>query len=339
MKLVDETERRGMPLKNTPRLLLFTNSESSPIDGGLSDVEDRHGALAGWLADPDGLLESPADPDTYSVDRLEDLDDLLACPGDRLLTPDDRLGDLDGCDGNFAGPLGVVLCWPQRFHHAAIVAGHDEAPPRLVAYPDDRLEYLGCLDEDRGGLLDGPADPGGYPARLVACLDDLGLALRPRSSSGHRWDRCTRLPPASLPRELSVTISSCSFLLLNSGLPASPTSVANALFPAAVDRRINCFSIPALPDTGFNGKSRSSLFYKDTDEALSHGSPWAYASWRKRKEKHEIWRFKTLGRGSHTSWEGIPVSAGGDILNFGGVPPALQPVMVHRLPLMALNFL
>ena len=195
-------------VNNTPRLLLFTNSESSPIDGGLSDVEGRHGALAGWLADPDGLLESPADPDAYPVDQLGDHDDLVAYPGDRLLHPDDRLGDLDGRDGNFADPVGVVRCWPQRVHHAAIVAGPDEEPPRLAAHPDGLLACLGCLAEDHGGPLECPADLGGYPACLVACLDDLGRDPRSGSPFVHSQYRCIRVPLAQRLRALSVTISS-----------------------------------------------------------------------------------------------------------------------------------
>ena len=156
---------------NIPRLLLLTNSESSPINDGLPDVAGRHGTHAGWLADPDGLLEGPVDPGAY---------------------PDDRLGDLDGRDGYFAGPVGVVRCWPQRVHHAVIVAGHDEGPLRLVEYPDGLLACLGCLAEDRGGLLEGPADPGGNPACLVACLEDLGVLPPLGSRSVHSWDRCTR---------------------------------------------------------------------------------------------------------------------------------------------------
>jgi len=186
---------------NTPCRLRFTNSESSPIDGGLSDVEGRHGTFAGWLVDPDGLLENPADPDAYPVDRLGDHDDLVAYPGDRP-------GDLDGRDGNFAGPVGVVRCWPQRVHHAAFVAGPDEGPLRLAAHPDGLLACLGCLAEDRGGPLEGPADLGGYPACLVACLDDLGLDPRSGSPSVHSQYRCIRVPLAQRLRELSVTTSS-----------------------------------------------------------------------------------------------------------------------------------
>jgi len=177
---------------NIPRLLLLRNSESSPINDGLPDVAGRHGIHAGWLADPDGLLEGPVDPGAYPDDRLGDHDDLVACPGDRLVNPDDRLGDLDGRDGYFAGPVGVVRCWPPRVHHAVIVAGHDEGPPRLVEYPDGLLACLGCLAEDRGGLLEGPADPGGNPACLVACLEDLGVLPPLGSRSVHSWDRCTR---------------------------------------------------------------------------------------------------------------------------------------------------
>ena len=195
-------------LKQHPRLLPFTNIKPSPIDGDLSVVDGRHGTPAGLLADPDRRLSGPADPDAYPVDRLGDHDDLLACPRDRLLNLDDRLGDLDGRDGHFAGPAGVVRCLPQSVHHAAIVAVHDEGSPHLVEYPDGLLECLGCLAEDRGGLLEGPADPGGHPACLVACLDDLGVDPRPGSRSVHRWDRCTRLPPALLLRELSMPISS-----------------------------------------------------------------------------------------------------------------------------------
>ena len=193
---------------NIPRLLLFTNSESRLIDDGLPDVEGRHGTLAGWLADPDGLLEGPADPGAYPVDRLGDHADLAACPGDRSLNPDDRLGDLDGRAASVAGPVGVVQCWPQRVHPAAIVAGHGAGPPRLVEYPDGLLACLGRLAEDRGGLLEGPADPGGNPACLVACLGDLGVLPPLVSRSVHSWDHCTRVPPAQRLRELSVTISS-----------------------------------------------------------------------------------------------------------------------------------
>ena len=196
-------------VNNIPRLLSFTNSEPSPTDVVLSVVEGRHGILADWRPDSDGLHEGPADPGAYPVDRLGDSADPGAYPVDRLLNPDDRLGALDGRDPHFAGPAGVALRWPQRVHHDAIVAGLDEELPRPVAYPDGPLGCRGCLAEDRGGPLEGSADPGGYPACLVSYLDDLGRDPRSRSPSVRSWDHCTPVSPATRPRERSVIIASC----------------------------------------------------------------------------------------------------------------------------------
>ena len=160
---------------NIPPLLPLTNRESSPIDGGLSVVDARHGTPARLLLDAAGRRAGPADPDASPVDLLGD--------------PDDRPEDRDGRAASVAGPAGAVQDWLQHVHHAGIVAGPDERPPHPAASPDGLLACRGCLAENRGGLLEHPADPGGDPVGLVASLDDLGRDPRSGSPSVHRWDR------------------------------------------------------------------------------------------------------------------------------------------------------
>ena len=173
-------------LTNTPRLPLFTSRESSPIDGGPSVVDARHRTLARLRLDAAGRLAGPADPDASPVDLLGDPADRLAGPGDHLGDPDDRLEDRDGRTASVAGPAGAVQSWLPHVHHAGIVAGPDESSPRPAACPDGLLACLGCLAEDRGGLLERPADPGGNPVGLVAYLADLGRIPRSGSRSVHR---------------------------------------------------------------------------------------------------------------------------------------------------------
>ena len=153
---------------NLPHLLPLTNHESSPIDGGLSVVEGRHETLARVILAAAGRRAGPADLDAYPVGLL---------------------GDPDGRAASVAGPAGVVQDWLQHVHHAGIVAGPDERPPHPAASPDGLLACRGCLAENRGGLLEHPADPGGDPVGLVASLDDLGRDPRSGSPSVHRWDR------------------------------------------------------------------------------------------------------------------------------------------------------
>ncbi len=167
---------------NIPHLLPLMNRESSPIDGGLSVVEGRHGTLARVFLDAAGRRAGPADPDADPVDLLGDPAGHLAGPGDRLGDPDDRPEDRDGRAASVAGPVGVVPGWLQHVHPAGIAGGP-------AASPDGLLAYLGCPAGDRDGLLEGPADPGGDPADLVADCDGLGRAPRSGSPSVHRWDR------------------------------------------------------------------------------------------------------------------------------------------------------
>jgi hypothetical protein len=122
---------------NIPHLLPLTHRESSPIDGGLSVVDARHGTPVRVLLDAAGRRAGPADPDAYPVDLLGD--------------PADRLEDRDGRAASVAGPVGVVLGWLQHVHPAGIAGGP-------AASPDGLLAYLGCLAEDRDGLLEHPAD-------------------------------------------------------------------------------------------------------------------------------------------------------------------------------------
>lgn len=167
---------------NIPHLLPLTNRESSPIDGGLSVVEGRHGTLARVFLAAAGRRAGPADPDADPVDLLGDPDGHLAGPGDRFGDPDDRSEDRDGRAASVAGPVGVVPGWLQPVHPGGIAGGP-------AASPDGLLASLGCPADDRDGLLEGPADPGGDPADLVAYLDGLGRDPRSGSPSVHRWDR------------------------------------------------------------------------------------------------------------------------------------------------------
>ena len=167
---------------NIPHLLPLTNRESSPIDGGLSVVEGRHGILARVFLAAAGRRAGPADPDAAPVDLLGDPAGHLAGPGDRFADPDDRPEDRDGRAASVAGPVGVVPGWLQPVHPGGIAGGP-------AASPDGLLASLGCPADDRDGLLEGPADPGGDPADLVASLDGPGRDPRSGSPSVHRWDR------------------------------------------------------------------------------------------------------------------------------------------------------